>query len=76
MPRNIRNVKVKVGHISGSSREFTVPSNTTVTQLLEKIKIDVQEGEEVLDSNANTVDLTAEVKAGEEYTVASNLKAF
>ena len=74
-PARARNVSVRVGHISGSSREYDVPADTTVAQLMEKLKIELQEGEEVLNDNAETVQLTETVRAGQEYIVASNLKA-
>ena len=75
MPAARRTVSVKVGHISGTAREFKVPSALTVGELLERFGTQLNRGEEVLDSNAESVTLSSKVKAGEEYTIASDLKA-
>ena len=70
-----RNVTVKIGTLAGSARSFTVPSATTVSELVGKLGVELESGEEVLDSSANAVDLNTRVLSGQEYTIASNLKA-
>ena len=69
------NVKVKIGHLSGVPKEFTVPKDTTVGDLVDSIGFKLEDEDRVVDSKADEVDLDSEVKAGEEYTISSNLKA-
>ena len=68
-------VKVKIGHLSGSPREFSVPSDTKVGDLVEQLGITLSGSDKIVNSNFDQVDTEDKVKSGEEYTISSNLKA-
>jgi len=78
MPRAtvVRNVTVKVGTTFSDSKEYSVPARTTVEELLGKVGISLESGQSVVDAHTNTISLTEQVKAGQEYIIAGNLKAF
>ncbi len=73
--KNKGNVKVSIGHLSGVAKEFTVPSDTTVGDLVDSLGFKLEGEDKVVDSQADEVDLDDKVKSGEEYTISSNLKA-
>ena len=75
-----KQVSVKCGHLSGTSRTYKVPASTTVEELIDKVgfgdKFDSSLGDKVL--NAATmegVELDTKVKSGVEYVISSDLKA-
>lgn len=70
-----KTVTVKIGHLSGTSREVKVPNTTTVGDLVESFGFKLESSDKIVDSKADEVDTDDKVKAGEEYTISSNLKA-
>ena len=73
--KKVKDVTVKMGHLSGTPKEFTVPKDTTVQDLVDSLGFNLEGSDRVIDSHADEVNLDDEVKAGEEYTISSNLKA-
>lgn len=68
-------VTVKVGHVAGESREYTLPSTMLVSEMLGRLSMRLEEGEQVIDANANSVQLTETLEHGREYILATNYKA-
>ncbi|MEK6828676.1 MAG: hypothetical protein AABY15_00995, partial [Nanoarchaeota archaeon] len=68
-------VSVSIGHLAGTSREFKVPAGTTVGELVDALGFKLEGSDRVVDSKADVVETSDKVKAGEDYTISSNLKA-